>query len=663
MKTPPFLLGAALMFWGFQSGFWIFALLMAVILEGSRFINSRWDFSSDDFRRLANLCLMLLISLLVYLLITQRSLYLIYSFLELLPFVFFPLIAVQVYSVKETIDIRTLFLKIKNVTTKEKSTKFTINLTYPYFALCIFSAGNANTQDISFYIGMFLLSSVAFWFLRSKRFPPTVWLCLILLAGIIGFIGQIGVAQLQVKLEESVVAWLSNGVGQEIDAFKKQTSMGELGTLKQSNDIIFRVNAENQKSSPLLLREATYNKYKSSFWVASKPQFIPVQPQSNGKTWTLGDQPANSSILTVSATLNRGKGLLRLVDGTFQIDELQVSQMEKSKYGTVKVDGKVNDIVYQLKFNNNLSVDSAPTEDDLQIPPKEQIAINQTISNLDIQNKSPQEILKRVNSFFQNNFRYSLKLAGKDNSSTALSTFLLQNRSGHCEYFATATTLILRAVGIPTRYAVGYSVHEFSNLEKQYIVRSRHAHAWTMVYLDNRWQAFDTTPADWTGIEDATASKWSFISDLWSFLGFRLSSWLGNVRGSNLLKYGWWLMLPFILILMRRLVPQKGVRRVSTKQILLKQSNNFDPTRKNSEFYSIEKALNELGFIRNPSESLKNWIQRLKEELSPSQVDDLTSLIELHYRDRFDPVAMNETEQAKFKSAIQSWLDKYSNPQ
>ncbi|AFZ22920.1 transglutaminase-like enzyme, predicted cysteine protease [Cylindrospermum stagnale PCC 7417] len=661
MKTPPFLLGAALIFWGLQTGLWIFALLMAVILEGSRFIHLRWDFSSDDFRRIANLCLMLLVSLLVYILITQGTLYFIYTLLELLPFAFFPLLAVQAYSVNETIDIRTLFLK--NITTKEKSTRFTINLTYPYFALCIFSAGNANTQNISFYIGMFLLSSVAFWFLRSKRFSPILWLCLILLAGIIGFIGQIGVAQLQMKFEESVVAWLSNGVGQEIDAFKKQTSMGAIGTLKQSNDIVFRVSAETQQALPLLLREATYNKYKSSTWLALKPQFRTVKPQGNGKTWNLGDKPANSSTLTVSTTLNRGKGLLRLVDGTFQIDELQVSQMEKSKYGTVKVEGKVNDIVYQLNFNNTLSLDSAPTEDDLQIPPKERTAINQTISKLDIQTKSPQEILKRVDSFFQKNFRYSLKLTGKNHSSTLLSTFLLQNRSGHCEYFATATTLILRALGIPTRYAVGYSVHEFSNLEKQYIVRSRHAHAWTMVYLDNRWQAFDTTPADWTGIEDATASKWSFISDLWSFLGFRLSSWLGNVRGSSLFKYAWWLVLPFILIVMRRLVPQKGVRRVSTKQILLKPSNKFDPTRKNSEFYAIEKALNELGFIRNHSESLKHWIQRLKEELSSSQVDDLTSLIELHYRDRFDPAGIKETERAKFKSAVQSWLDKYSHPQ
>jgi transglutaminase-like putative cysteine protease len=45
---------------------------------------------------------------------------------------------------------------------------------------------------------------------------------------------------------------------------------------------------------------------------------------------------------------------------------------------------------------------------------------------------------------------------------TPLARFLLRTRSGHCEYFATATVLLLRQLGIPARYAVGYAVHEAS---------------------------------------------------------------------------------------------------------------------------------------------------------------------------------------------------------
>lgn len=43
------------------------------------------------------------------------------------------------------------------------------------------------------------------------------------------------------------------------------------------------------------------------------------------------------------------------------------------------------------------------------------------------------------------------------------------------------------------------------------------------------------------------------------------------------------------------------------------------------------------GFIRQPYESLKNWIERLKKEIPTSDLmEDVSSLIELHYRYRFD---------------------------
>ncbi|MBE9226687.1 AAA family ATPase [Phormidium sp. LEGE 05292] len=274
-----------------------------------------------------------------------------------------------------------------------------------------------------------------------------------------------------------------------------------------------------------------------------------------------------------------------------------------------------------------------------------------------VKGKSPQEIVNSVDRFFLKNFTYSLQLTGQNNYATPVSTFLLKNRAGHCEYFATATTLLLRAAGIPARYAVGYSVHEFSNLENQYIVRSRHAHAWTMVYLNNRWQVLDTTPADWTNIEDAAADKLSLITDWWSLLSFRISRFL---RSSNELKYVWWLIFPLVFILIWRGGQKKGVRRLSRKNILSKPTVNSGLVKKNSEFDLIEKALNELGLNRYPSESWKNWINRLKEDsVGGDLVNDMIPIIELYYRDRFDPAGIKESEKTILKSTIKAWLNKY----
>ncbi|WP_353929692.1 transglutaminase-like domain-containing protein [Okeanomitos corallinicola TIOX110] len=662
MKTPPLLIAAALMFWGWQTGLWTFAIPIAIILESPRFVQSRWDFSPDDIKRIANLCLVILVSLTVYLLVSSRSFYIVYTLLQWLPIISLPLIAAQVYAVNESISLTTLFFTFNDQETGQQSHQFQINLTYPYIAVCILAASNANTENISFYIGLFLLTAFVLWNFRSRRFSPAIWLCLFLTAGSMGFVGQMGLHQLHLQVENQLVEWFSDIIGQEINAINKQTSIGEIGVLKQSNEIVFRVNSETKGNLPILLKEATYNKYQSGFWVAVNSQFKLVKQEDNNTTWRLGNHLENSSQLsqlTIYGTLNNGRGILRLANGTFAINDLPVNEMQKNQYGTVRVSGKVNDIGYKINFNQQSSLDSPPTIDDLQIPPSEIPAITSIVRQLDTKGKTIPEILQTLDAFLLNNYRYSLQLTDKKSNITPLSTFLLDTRSGHCEYFASATTLILRALGIPARYTVGYSVHEFSKLEQQYIVRSRHAHAWTMVYFNDKWQAFDTTPPDWTSIENSQVSQLSIISDLWSFLSFQISGFFKYLRSSGLINYLWWLLLPIFLIMLKKSVPNKAVKRIFQKQKISSISQKSEIINHDSEFYLIEQALNDLGFMRYHSESLKNWLARLKKELPASyMIDDLSSLMEIHYRYRFDPQGIPDTEREKLKSAVQLWLEK-----
>jgi len=52
MKPPPFLLGATLLFWGWQSGFLIVGAAMAVALESARFVKDRWELADEDLSRI-----------------------------------------------------------------------------------------------------------------------------------------------------------------------------------------------------------------------------------------------------------------------------------------------------------------------------------------------------------------------------------------------------------------------------------------------------------------------------------------------------------------------------------------------------------------------------------------------------------------------------------
>ena len=82
---------------------------------------------------------------------------------------------------------------------------------------------------------------------------------------------------------------------------------------------------------------------------------------------------------------------------------------------------------------------------------------------------------------------------------TALARFLTDVRAGHCEYFATAATLMLREAGIPARYATGYAVMERDPKRGEYLIRGTHGHAWCRVWDETTatWIDFDPTPPDW----------------------------------------------------------------------------------------------------------------------------------------------------------------------
>jgi transglutaminase-like putative cysteine protease len=74
--------------------------------------------------------------------------------------------------------------------------------------------------------------------------------------------------------------------------------------------------------------------------------------------------------------------------------------------------------------------------------------------------------------------------------------FLFNIRAGHCEYFATAMVLMLRARRIPARLVNGFQMGEYSDVSGVYTVRQSDAHSWVEVYFgQNHWVAFDPTPA------------------------------------------------------------------------------------------------------------------------------------------------------------------------
>jgi len=82
-------------------------------------------------------------------------------------------------------------------------------------------------------------------------------------------------------------------------------------------------------------------------------------------------------------------------------------------------------------------------------------------------------------------YQYSLNMniKGRNPARDPIEDFVVNHRTGHCQYFASALVMMLRSQGIPARMIVGFRGSEYNDLGRFYQVRQRHAHAWVEVYL------------------------------------------------------------------------------------------------------------------------------------------------------------------------------------
>jgi len=91
-------------------------------------------------------------------------------------------------------------------------------------------------------------------------------------------------------------------------------------------------------------------------------------------------------------------------------------------------------------------------------------------------------------------YSYSLDAQVSDPSLDPIEDFLVNRKSGHCEYFASAMTLILRACGVPSRLVSGFKGGERNSYSGAFVVEERHAHAWVEARIGNHWRSLDPTP-------------------------------------------------------------------------------------------------------------------------------------------------------------------------
>ena len=100
-------------------------------------------------------------------------------------------------------------------------------------------------------------------------------------------------------------------------------------------------------------------------------------------------------------------------------------------------------------------------------------------------------------------------------SGDPLTSFLFDVKAGSCDYFATALTIMLRQIGIPTRMTSGFLAGEYNPVSGSWTVRQHHAHVWIEAWFPPYgWVEFDPTPAQ----PETTSTR--FLSNLVDAVAF-----------------------------------------------------------------------------------------------------------------------------------------------
>ncbi len=141
----------------------------------------------------------------------------------------------------------------------------------------------------------------------------------------------------------------------------------------------------------------------------------------------------------------------------------------------------------------------------LQLPPLDD-RIPQLARQVTAGVSTPYEKAKRLEVYLKTRYRYSLTLTPPPAREDPVAYFLFQSRAGHCEYFATALAILLRTLGIPSRYVNGFAQGEWNEYGSYFLVRQSDAHSWVEAYFpDYGWLPFDATPSR----PSSPPSEWS----------------------------------------------------------------------------------------------------------------------------------------------------------
>jgi len=257
------------------------------------------------------------------------------------------------------------------------------------------------------------------------------------------------------------------------------------------------------KKNPGYLRGKIYEEYRRSEWHSSqnRTMVLPVEKSSgkSGRNFFLVRRQAGAELIALDIWPSP-----RIEEGMFAPLETvyvlaPVSSLELDEHGIFDAGELVGGFNYTeyislSPLRENLSPETARRL--LSLPQSLHPEIFTLAKKIFQECITVREKIAAVENYFHTNYTYHLGISIPPGQEP-LNYFLLKKPPAHCEFFATAATILLRMAGVPTRYVVGFLVEEKNSVGGYWVARQKDAHAWAEAYTEGGfWMIVEATPPE-----------------------------------------------------------------------------------------------------------------------------------------------------------------------
>jgi transglutaminase-like putative cysteine protease len=305
-----------------------------------------------------------------------------------------------------------------------------------------------------------------------------------------------------------------------LSGFTDQVELGQIGQIKKSSAVVLRVETGSPINYPALRwrgnalanfdgrrwtsaeRGAETLSANSDGWIALREKPKPGEARGEILQFTVLQEPMASDALFVA-------GSMLAIRGSFTGEAGGISHRRNYLYRDSA--GSLINPFHNFVSVRYTGISQFPTLDRFQLQaagtdyPRAITAVYLQLPEIDAripelarsatqQASTPYDRAAALETFLKTKYSYTLDLTGSPGKDP-LPYFLFETRAGHCEYFASSMTVMLRTLGIPAREVNGFLPGEFNELGGDYIVRASDAHSWVEAYFPGSgWVVFDPTP-------------------------------------------------------------------------------------------------------------------------------------------------------------------------